>query len=178
MVPNQYARESLASMLKSAWPRLAAAELASELVRAVRERDRQCFQDNINTVIGNIPELIFKPARGNVSMESKQVVREAPYHVALWLPLFLSLPRDVAHVEVEYPVRGGRPDVVLELLPVLPDLQEEVWVIEVGVGVAPKEKLKQVRGYMANAEFRGRKVVGAVCTTGKRGDIEWMWVEG
>lgn len=76
-------------------------------------------------------------------------------------------------------VQHGRAAVVLELLPVLPNLQEEVWIIEVGVEVAAAEKkLEQVRAYMANAKFRGRKVVGAACTIGKGGDdIEWMWAE-
>jgi hypothetical protein len=181
VVPNQYARQSLVAMLGSAWPRLAAPEEASDLVRAVRERDRQRFQDILSGVIDNIPEVIFKkPAPEDASVEAKQVVREAPYHVAVWLPLFLWLPRDVAHVGVEYPVRGGRPDVVVELLPLLPDVQEEVWVIEVGVGVPPEGKLQQRSGDVTNAKFRGRKVVGAACTVREndgRRSVEWLWAE-
>lgn len=170
-VPNQYACESLLHVLGSIWPGLAAG--GSGLLRAVKWRDRRHFQDLLSTAIKTRPTTILELPDPCDDVRVERKGRQEPsYQPAVWLSLFLCLPREVARVEG---ARVGRPTVVLELQPMPPDGEEEVWIVEVGEETQAEKRMEQVRE--DTGRFPGRKVVGLVGTTDKSGDTEWVWVE-
>ena len=175
-VPNEYARQSLNTMLESVLGEEIRG-LSSELATALEERDPKAFTSTLR-LLGLLPYGLKgrgPSKRQGLSAEEEGnpleawARREGLFHAALWAMLYVSVPPSLAFVTSEHQIWSGRADLVLSFTrdPL------EVWVIEVGVDARVDKKLEHAQGYAQN--FLGKVLCCAIVVNSKEPQVVVEW---
>jgi hypothetical protein len=118
MIPNSYARKSLARMLSTALKSSATEGVLAAMALAVQKRDYLAFTVEAMHLLESVPNVIIK----------KDTNRESSFQAALFAALRVCVPASVATVTPEYATQRGVADIVIRFS------GQSAWLLEVGLG--------------------------------------------